>query len=196
LARFAAYLRVTEQNPIQMNTSRKEIAEKIMNKPNTNKKSLPGLMGLWAVAALAGALMLTTAGVASADYGQGAVYQIELSAQVPGAGGAWLWIALNEDGTGDYAGSDCAGGLNGHQFRGHPVPAASDRGDITGWHYDGDNVVIEGIQLNSFLPLVFYSTITVPRLYGHYIAMGIGAYMTWPFFVDTGAGFSQLQVAP
>lgn len=167
-----------------------------MNKPNTHKKSYRGLIGLWAGAALACAVLLTTAEVASADYGQGALYQIELVAEVPGAGGAWLWITLNDDGTGDYAGSDCAGGLNGHQFRGHPIPAASDSGDITGWHYDGDNVVIEGVQLNSFLPLVFYTTITVPSLYGHYTAMGIGAYMTWPFFVDTGLGFSQLQVAP
>ncbi len=148
------------------------------------------------IAALAGALLITSAGVASADYGQGAVYQIELVAQVPGAGGVWLWIALYPDGTGDYAGSDCAGGLNGHQLRGDPAHAAADVGDITGWHYDGNNVVIEGIQLNGFLPLVFYSTITVPSLYGHYTEMGIGAYMTFPFFVDTSEGFSQLQVAP
>jgi len=167
-----------------------------MNKPNINKKPLRGAVSLWAIAVLAGALLATTAGVASADYGTGAVYQIELVAQVPGGGGAWLWITLHPDGTGNYAGSDSAGGLNGHVFRGQPVPAASDAGDITGWHYDGNNVVIEGVQLNSFLPFVFYSTITVPKLYGHYTAMGIGAYMTWPFFVNTGAGFSQLQVAP
>ena len=132
---------------------------------------------------------------AQADYGQGAVYQIELVAQVPGAGGAWLWIALNQDGTGDYAGSDCAGGLNGSVFRGNPAHAAADVGDISGWHYDGDNVVIEGVQLNTFHPS-FSSTITVPSTYGHYTAMGIGAYMTWPVFVDTRNGFSQLQVAP
>jgi hypothetical protein len=169
---------------------------KIMNKLNTHKQFKRSLIGLWSGAALAGALLLTTVGAASADYGRGAVYQIELSAQVPGGGGAWLWIALNEDGTGDYAGSECAGGLNGHQLRGDPVPAASSVGDITGWHYDGDNIVIEGVQLNVFLPLVFYTTITVPSLYGHYTAMGIGAYMTWPVFVDTSLGFSQLQVAP
>ena len=68
---------------------------------------------------------------AQADYGQGAVYQIELVAQGPGGGGAWLWIALNGDGTGDYAGSDCAGGLN----RGiHGEGAARDSGDITNWY--------------------------------------------------------------
>jgi hypothetical protein len=167
-----------------------------MNKQNINKKPLRGFLSVCAIAALAGALLITTARVASADYGQGAVYEVELVAQVPAGGGAWLWIALYPDGTGDYAGADCPGGLNGHEFRGHPLHATSDAGDITGWHYDGNNVVIEGVQLNGFLPFVFYSTITVPSLYGHYTQTGIGAYMTWPFFVDTSAGFSQLQVAP
>ena len=49
---------------------------------------------------------------AQADYGQGAVYQIELVAQTQAGGGAWLWIARYPDGTGDYEGSDCAGGVN------------------------------------------------------------------------------------
>jgi hypothetical protein len=140
---------------------KQEKGNQIMNKQNINKKPLRGFLSVCAIAALAGALLITTARVASADYGQGAVY-----------------------------------GLNGHEFRGHPLHATSDAGDITGWHYDGNNVVIEGVQLNGFLPFVFYSTITVPSLYGHYTQTGIGAYMTWPFFVDTSAGFSQLQVAP
>src|SRR6266581_3764805 len=92
-----------------------------MNKLNINKKPLRGFVSLCAIAALAGALLATTAGVASADYGPGAVYQIELVAgdngtswapvgsRGPGAtgGGIWLWIALYPDGTGDYSGSDC-----------------------------------------------------------------------------------------
>jgi hypothetical protein len=68
---------------------------KLTNKPNINKKPLRGLIGLWAVGAVACALLLGTAEVGSADYGQGAVYQIELGAQVPGGGDAWLWITLN-----------------------------------------------------------------------------------------------------
>jgi hypothetical protein len=60
-----------------------------MNMSNINKKHWRGVLGVWALAALTGALVLTTAGVASADYGQGAAYQIELVAQglVAGAPG-------------------------------------------------------------------------------------------------------------
>lgn len=57
---------------------------KTLNKPNTNKNPLRRLIGLWAVAALACALLLTIAGVASADYGQGAVYQIALTSNLNG----------------------------------------------------------------------------------------------------------------
>ncbi len=65
-----------------------------------------------------------------ADYGSGAVYQIEISAnnvgQVPGDG-AWIWVALNRDGTGDYAAADCVHtgslGLNGDEPDDHgPEP--------------------------------------------------------------------------
>jgi hypothetical protein len=179
-------------------------ALKIMNKLNVKKKCSRGSIGLCAIAALAGALLATTAGVASADYGQGAIYQIELVAQERGGGGAWLWIALYPDYTGDYAGSDCAGG-NNRLF--HGEGAAADRGDAT-WSYasctidpTGTCVVIEGVRLNGFgtdcpgCPI--YTTITVPSTYGNYSAATGDAYMTWPFFIyPLGPSFSQLQVAP
>jgi hypothetical protein len=170
-----------------------------MNKPNTNKKSLPRLIGLWAVAALAGALMLTTAGVASADYGQGAVYQIELTANLngppPNTGGVWLWIALYPDGTGDAAGSDC----------GHGVGAFNDNADVN-WYYSenstypcgitypGGSIVITGVVLHGLGD--FPTTISVPRTYGHYTGT-VGSFLTFPFPPPVLClGFSQLQVAP
>jgi hypothetical protein len=194
-----------------------------MNKSNINKKHWRGVLGVWALAALTGALVLTTAGVASADYGQGAVYQIELVAQGPGGGGAWLWIALYPDdpnnptyGTeGDYAGSDCAGGLNGHQHLGGEG-AVADVGEIAhGWYTapctidpNGTCVVIpDGVLLAGFgteCPVCpYYTTITVPSTPGHYACTdpgcgSMGAYMTWPFFIYPLApnSFSQLTVAP
>jgi hypothetical protein len=196
---------------VKGNYKPKKQNEKIMNKPNTNKKLLPRLMGLWAVAALAGALMLTTAGVASADYGQGALYQIELSANlnlpassggantggVPpaGGGGVWLWIALYPDGTGDAAGSDC----------GHGEGAANDNADVN-WYYSdnstypcgitypGGSIVITGVVLHGFGD--FPTTISVPRTYGHYTGTG-GSFLTVPLPPPVLClGFSQLQVAP
>jgi hypothetical protein len=139
------------------------------------------------------AAVLVSATSASADYGKGAIYQIELSVNTPGAdgGGVWLWIALKPDFTGDYAGSDCGHGGAG---------TASDKGDVT-WHYSGDSVVIDGVALNAlpnavfpvFIPPPYMTTITVPRAYGHYTGND-HAFMTFPSFIPV-AGFSQLQVA-
>jgi len=125
-------------------------------------------------------------GSAKADYGTGAVYQIELSANAPGAqgGGVWLWITLNDKGGGDYAGSDCGHGGAG---------AASDKGDITSWTDAGGKLTITGVVLNGLAG--FPTTITVPDAYGHYRGT-IGSYLTLPGFIPPFIGFSQLQVAP
>ncbi len=137
---------------------------------------------------VAGALTVAAIGFgaspALADYGPGAQYQVELSANVggPHGGGLWLWIELNRDGTGDYAGSDC----------GHGEGAAADRGDVT-WTMDGSNVVISGVVLNGLGG--FPTTITVPAAYGHYRGT-IGSFLTLPPFIPPSAGNSQLQVAP
>lgn len=119
-------------------------------------------------------------------YGPGAVYQVELSANIgsPQGGGVWLWIGLYPNGRGDYAGSDC----------GHGEGAISDKGDVN-WHYSGTNdswIVIDGVILNGLAG--FPTTITVPATYGHYTGTA-GTYLTLPPFIPSAAGFSQLQVA-
>jgi hypothetical protein len=119
-------------------------------------------------------------------YGPGAVYQVELSANIgsPQGGGVWLWIGLYPNWEGDYSGSDC----------GHGEGAASDKGDVT-WHYAGPNnswIVIDGVVLNGLAG--FQTTITVPATYGHYTGTA-GTYLTLPPFIPSFAGFSQLQVA-
>jgi hypothetical protein len=150
------------------------------------------LVFLVLVVAAAVLVSATSATSASADYGKGAIYQIELSVNTPGrdGGGVWLWIALKPDFTGDYAGSDCGHGGAG---------TASDKGDVT-WHYSGDSVVIDGVALNAlpnavfpvFIPPPYMTTITVPRAYGHYTGND-HEFMTFPPFIPV-AGFSQLQV--
>jgi hypothetical protein len=142
------------------------------------------------VASLAGA----TAASASAQYGPGAVYEVELSMNIPGqqGGGIWLWFALNRNGTGDYAGSDCGHGGQG---------AVSDKGDVT-WTQVGDQIVISGVTYNGiptdpmsgdFAP--FVPTITVPAGYGHYTGVD-DTYTTLPAWIPSGVGFTQLQIAP
>ena len=132
-------------------------------------------------AAAAGA----TSATALADYGSGAQYQIELSANISGksGGGVWLWISLNRDGTGDYSGADCGHGGAG---------AASDKGGVT-WTMSGGSVVISGIALNGLGG--FPTTVTVPAAYGHYTGT-VGTFLTVPSFIPSFVGTSQLQVAP
>jgi hypothetical protein len=132
---------------------------------------------------------LSQRNISSANgYEARAIYQIELSANVPSpqGGGVWLWIGLDPNGEGDYSGSDCGHGGEG---------AASDKGDVT-WHYAGLNnawVEIDGVILNGLGG--FPTTITVPSKYGHYTGT-LGTYLTLPSFIPPFIGFSQLQVAP
>jgi hypothetical protein len=138
---------------------------------------------------VASVLAIAAAGFAAApalaDYGRGAQYQIELSANLPGnqGGGVWLWITLNSNGTGDYAGADCGRG-----------GASSDKGNITSWSSDGTTLTINGVALNGFGG--FPTTVTVPAKYGHYTGT-LGSFLTLPLPPPVlSAGFSQLQVAP
>ncbi len=138
-----------------------------------------------AAVTLVGGVTLAAASPASADYGKGAVYQVELSANASGpqGGGVWLWFGLNRDGTGDYQGSDCGHGGAG---------AAHDGGDVT-WHLSGNQVVINDVVLNGLGG--FVATVTVPAAYGHYTGT-LGSYITLPPFIPSNIGNSQLQVAP
>ena len=138
-----------------------------------------------AACVLAAAAGGATSATALADYGSGAQYQIELSANISGksGGGAWLWISLNSDGTGDYSGADCGHGGAG---------AASDKGDVT-WTVSGGSVVIVGVVLNGLGG--FPTVVTVPTAYGHYTGT-VGTFLTVPSFIPSFVGTSQLQVAP
>jgi hypothetical protein len=137
-----------------------------------------------ATAALAGTGILAASGPARADYGRGAAYQIELSANDsgPNGGGIWLWIELNSNGTGDYNGSDC----------GHGLISAADSGDVT-WIQQGSQIVITGVTLNALAG--FPATVTVPASYGLYTGT-VGSFITLPSFIPPDSGTSQLQVAP
>ena len=138
-----------------------------------------------AAALLAGGAALATAGQARADYGSGAIYNIELSANLSGpqGGGAWLWIQLSSNGTGDYSGADCGHGGAG---------AAHDSGTVT-WHFSGSQVVISPVILNGLGG--FPATVTVPAAFGHYTGT-LGSFITVPPFIPPNVGTSQLQVAP
>lgn len=146
-----------------------------------------------AAGALAGGVLLGGAPSASADYGSGAQYQVEISDNCHGltncdvaAGfGVWLWIELNADGTGDYQGTDCA-----HQAS-TPTDAVSgaahESGDVA-WSAADGWITIEGVRLlGGAVPV----TVTVPAALGHYTEPTA---QFFPTFVP--AGTAQVQVAP
>lgn len=144
---------------------------------------------------------LTGAKVKAQDYGPNAQYQVEISLNctskqnctlqnVIGQGkgfGLWLWFALNNDGTGDYAGADCGHNLPGDAPR---AGAFGDQGDLT-WETQGDNLVIHGVKL--FGGTVPAGDIVVPAKLGHYVEDGSQVFVSPPLPVT---GTTQIQIAP
>jgi hypothetical protein len=137
---------------------------------------------------LAAAMVGTAATPALADYGTGAQFQIEISANnvggVPGDG-VWLWIELNSNRTGDYTGTDCIhtgpAGLNG---------AAHEQGDVT-WTDSGGTLTIRGVALiGGQFPVI----VVVSDRYGHYVGPSDG--FVQGFALGQIGGTAQVQVAP
>lgn len=152
------------------------------------------------VAAVVAAVAVVFTGTASADYGQGTAYQVEITANLSGphGGGIWLWLALTPTsatgGTVDYTGSDC----------GHGVGAAPDNGEAT-YTVSGSSLVISGVALNGLAGFgLSPATITVPRAYGHYSYPATDpnpfeAIFGFPAQVgplDFKGGRAQVQIAP
>jgi hypothetical protein len=154
-------------------------------KATSRPRSLRWLGRTVLAAALAGPAALATAPNAFADYGPGAPYQIEISDNSPGGvpgNGAWLWIELNADGTGDYQGAICI----------HTGPtgdgAESEQGDVT-WSDAAGTLTITGITLiHHTVPV----TITVPDIDGHYTEPSSS--VITPNLITGGT--AQIQVAP
>jgi hypothetical protein len=98
------------------------------------------LVALIATGALTAALFAPTA---SADYGQGAVYQVEISAnQLPGPS-FWFWAELDPGNVGgDYQMTDCI-----HVGRGGPNAAAHASGEVESWSTDGSYLTMTGISI-------------------------------------------------
>lgn len=154
------------------------------------RKTLAAVAG---TAAMATATGLAWAGPAFAEYGQGAVHQVEISANLapnafgPGTGGGiWLWIELNgtaSGGGGDYTGSDC---LHRTAFIGS-TGAVADSGDVS-WTSDGSTITIKGVVIGGNLPVI----ITVPES-GHE-RTAVSSVFSAP--VGSLPGTAQVQVAP
>ena len=121
------------------------------------------LLGLTASLMLGAVVFFGTAASARADYGPGAVYQVEISANAA-TGSYWIWAELDPGGTsGDYQETDCI-----HLGRGGPNGALHDSGSVSSWSVGGGTLTMTGVQILGGLET---ATISVPLpssgTYGH-----------------------------
>ena len=148
---------------------------------------------LSAIGLVAIAILLGTAASARADYGRGAVYQVEISSNPPGFG-FWIWAELDPGGTsGDYQETDCI-----HFGRGGPNGALHDSGSVSGWSVDAtaETLTMRGVKIIGNAETV---DITVPlpaggAAYGHSNSMTLTYVSGAP--IVSGTFPAQVQLAP
>jgi hypothetical protein len=179
---------VTSRSPPDQERRQSEDEVTAANAKENHMRYITRLSAAAGAGCLAAALAGAAATPALADYGTGAQYQVEISANnvggVPGDG-VWLWIELNRNGSGDYTGADCIhtgpAGLNGagHQW-----------GDVT-WTDSGGKLTISGVAL---VDAQFPVTVVVPDRYGHYT--GASDSFVQGFALGPIGGTAQVQVAP
>jgi hypothetical protein len=98
------------------------------------------LLALMVTGALTAAVFAATA---SADYGPGAVYQVELSANALPGPSFWFWAELDPGGaSGDYQMADCI-----HVGAGGPNAAAHASGEVESWSTGGGLLTMTGIKI-------------------------------------------------
>lgn len=98
------------------------------------------LVAVVAAGALTAALFAASA---SAEYGPGAVYQVEISANAQPGPSFWFWAELDPGGTsGDYQMTDCI-----HVGRGGPNAAAHASGEVQSWSVGGGWLTMTGISI-------------------------------------------------
>lgn len=155
------------------------------------------LSALAAVVTTSGALLASPA-PAWADYGPGANYQVEISAngnnlsafggKADGSGGGfWFWAALTPTspsaGTADYQESDCV-----HNFA---VPNGdSHNAGTADYTISGGTITIDAV-MTGLGPL----DVSVPSTYGHSTTASFGGYPA-AGLLDAALTNLQVQVAP
>jgi len=155
------------------------------------------LAALLVTGALTAAVFAATA---SADYGPGAVYQVEISANAQPGPSFWFWAELDQGGTsGDYQMTDCI-----HVGRGGPNAAAHASGEVESWSTGGGMLTMTGVSIVGGANTATIS-VALPSsgMYGHsnYVTVTVtGAVQGAPLpvgavFTFTGRGTS-VQLAP
>jgi len=100
------------------------------------------VLGLGSAGLLAAGGALGGASPVAADYGSGAQFQVEISANTPQIG-FWLWSELGPNQTSDYQETDCI------HLGGGPATdaAAHDSGSLTSWSVSSGTVTMNGMKI-------------------------------------------------
>jgi hypothetical protein len=155
------------------------------------------LVALLAMGALTAALFAATG---SAEYGPGAVYQVEISANAQPGPSFWFWAELDPGGTsGDYQMTDCI-----HVGRGGPNAAAHASGEVASWSVGGGMLTMTGVKIVGGANTATIS-VALPSsgTYGHsnYVTVTVTAAVpgaplpVGAVFTFTGSS-AQVQLAP
>ena len=104
----------------------------------------PKVLLVLAVSLMLGtAVFFGTASGASAEYGPGAVYKVEISANALPGPSFWFWAELDPGGTsGDYQMADCI-----HVGQGGPNAAAHASGEVESWSVGGGMLTMTGVKI-------------------------------------------------
>lgn len=118
------------------------------------------LLLLLAVTAAAAAALTTTA---SADYGPGTVYQVEISANDVHGGNFWFWAALGPGQESDYQNTDCIHTAAGGNPRSGPNGAAHSSGELSSWSEHDGMIEMDGVSIIGGLATANYFILDQPH---------------------------------
>jgi hypothetical protein len=102
------------------------------------------LLLLLAVCSAAAAAFTTSA---SADYGPGTIYQVEISANSVQGGSFWFWAALGPGQESDYQNTDCIHTSAGGNPRSGPNGAGHSSGELSGWSEHDGLLEMDGVSI-------------------------------------------------
>jgi hypothetical protein len=149
---------------------------------------------------IAAALFFGTAAGARAEYGPGAVYQVEISANALPGPSFWFWAELDPGGTsGDYQMADCI-----HVGSGGPNAAAHSSGEVESWSVGGGMLTMTGVEIIGGAETVTI-TVALPSsgMYGHsnYVTVTVTSanvpiFPVGTVFTFSGPRAAEVQLAP
>jgi hypothetical protein len=152
------------------------------------------LLLLLAVTAAAAVAFTTSA---SADYGPGTQYQVEISANSLTGGNFWFWAALGPGQASDYQNTDCIHTAAGGNPQSGPNGAGHSSGELTSWSKHDGMIEMDGVKLVGGLATGNYFILDQPHSsWFEVVVTSDPLHLLPPFpLIFSGRG-TQVQVAP